>query len=207
MHSFKSDLEQENILAHYLDNLYQEKGLDFERVYDLERQFEGIDLIITEKKVVYTIDEKAQLHYLNKNLPTFTFELSYLKQGELKEGWLFNTHKSTQFYFLITDIHLKNGKSRLAKANDIEYLKITSVNREKLIMHLRSIGLSQEKLKQYDCRLRESRSFGKKKIKELDDHKEGLIYFTEQLKEKPINLQLRLQYLVDNGVAKKFHYV
>jgi hypothetical protein len=189
MTNFKSDLKQETILSKYLDNIYIEKKLDFERIFDLHKQHQGIDVIITIKSNQYFIDEKAQLHYINSDLPTFIFELSYLKNGVFKQGWLFDKNKLTEYYFLITGIFLKKGKNKLSHPDDIDKIKITSVNRNKLIEHLSSIDLDKEKLLQYDSKLRKNNSFGKNNIPELNPKLEGLIYFTNHLNEKPINLQ------------------
>ena len=207
MVDFESDLSQEKILYKYLDQLYKKKNLDFERIFDLDRQHQGIDIIVKFSSIEYSIDEKAQLHYLNSNLPTFTFELSYLKDNKLKNGWLLDDNKLTEYYFLITGIFLKNNKSLLKNVEDIDKLKVTSVNRKKLIEHLATIGLKKEVLLDYDSKIREQNTFGKNIITELDSKKEGLIYFTEHLNEKPINIQLRLQYLIKNKIAKKFNYV
>jgi len=113
----------------------------------------------------------------------------------------------TQYYFLITGIFLKKGISNLTKPDDIEKIKITSVNRKILITYLESRGLSKEKLLKYDSDIRENKTFGKNKLNELNEKTEGLIYYTSHLSEKPINLQLRLSFLLDNKLAKKFHYV
>jgi len=207
MHNFRSDLNQEALLSEYLDELYTGKGIDFNRVSDINKQHQGIDVIVQIKADEYLIDEKAQLHYLNNDLPTFTFELSYFKNEQLKKGWLFDENKLTQYYFLITGIFLKNGKTELSNSSDIDKIKITSVNRNKLIEHLSSINLDEEKLIGYDKELRKNNSFGKNTVPELNPNSEGLIFLTEQLVEKPMNLQLRLEYLIKTKVAKKFHYV
>lgn len=206
MPSFKTDLEQETILSKYLDKIYNEKGFDFERIFDLDKQHQGIDVIMVTKSVQFFIDEKAQLHYINSDLPTFTFELSYLKNGALKEGWLFDKNKLTQYYFLITGIFLKEGKNELADPDDIDNVKITSVNRDKLIEHLALMKLDKERLFQYDSKLRRDECFGKNIIPELNPKSEGLVYFTEHLVEMPINLQLRLDFLLETKVAKKLNY-
>lgn len=86
MTNFYSDLNQEGILSKYLDNIYQEKGIDFYRVFDLDRQHQGIDVVMIIRSDEYIIDKKAQLHYINRDLPTFTFELSYLKGDDIREG-------------------------------------------------------------------------------------------------------------------------
>ncbi len=206
MSSFRSDLGQEKILAEYLDKIYAKKELDFKRTNDLDLQLQGIDIIINFNGKEYLIDEKAQLHYLNADLPTFTFELSYLKNGILKDGWLFDPSKKTHYYFLITGIFLKDDKEELAHADDIKNIKITSVNRNKLIEHLTSITLDRQSLGQYDLALRDGSSYGSNVINELDARYGGQMYFTEHLTEEPMNLQLRLSYLIQHGVAKKFYH-
>ncbi|MEZ4803728.1 MAG: hypothetical protein R2797_13225 [Gelidibacter sp.] len=205
MSTFKIDLEQEHVLSLYLDTIYKSKSITFSRVDDSKQQHKGIDVIFTINSKNFFIDEKAQLHYLNQDLPTFTFELSYLnKDGKISQGWLFDTNKQTDYYFLITGIHLKHKKEKLTHPSDIENLKITSVNRKKLISHLESIGLSKSRLIDYDLDLRNHRTFGKNPIPELKVQKNGCLYFTENLSEQPINLQLRLSYLIENKIAKKF---
>lgn len=206
MSKFKSDLAQEDILSSYLDAVYAKKKIEFKRITDLNKQLQGIDLIMIVNEKSYLIDEKAQLHYLNADLPTFTFELSYLKRTISKDGWLFDYSKLTHYYFLITGIFLKKGKQVLTCSDDIDKIKITSVNRAKLIEHLTSINLSKAKLLHYDYDCRTNKTYGKNFLSELNPKKEGLIYFTEQLEEEPINLQLRLSYLIKVGVAKRFHY-
>jgi len=207
MSKFQSDLAQEEILSKYLDKIYKEKKIEFERIFDLDLQHQGIDLKIFVNSNQYLIDEKAQLHYINSELPTFTFELSYMKNNILKNGWLFDENKKTEYYFLITGIYLKENKTKLKTSDDIKKLKITSVNRNKMIQHLDSIGLNISTLQKYDNHFRMNNSYGKNEITELDKYSEGLIYFSEQLVEKPINIQLRLEYLIQSEVAKKFHYV
>jgi hypothetical protein len=207
MSSFQSDLNQEQILSKYLDNIYSEKKIEYKRIFDLNMQHQGIDVIMTIDSKEYNIDEKAQLHYVGSDLPTFTFELSYLKNNLIKEGWLFDEHKLTQYYFLITGVFLKKGKTILSTPDDIEKIKITSVNRQKLIIFLESKGLSKGKLLKYDSDIRESKTFGKNELAELNEKTEGLIYYTNHLSEKPINLQLRLKFLLEKKLAKKFYYV
>lgn len=208
MSKFEFDLKQEQILSEYLDRIYKLKKIEFERMVDINLQHQGIDISIKIDGETYNIDEKAQLHYLNNDLPTFTFELSYLNDNkEIKEGWLLDKNKLTHYYFLITGIFLKGNLTELSSVEDIERLKITSVNRRKLITHLNTIGLSKSKLETYDRDIRKSNAFEKNVIPELDEKKEGLIYYTKHLSEKPVNLQLRLGYLIESRIAKKFHYV
>ena len=203
MKSFKNDLIQEKLLATYLNSIYNELGFDFTRINDLDAQHQGIDVELRFNDKVYQIDEKAQLHYLNKDIPTFTFELSYLKNHELKKGWLFDERKITDYYFLITGICLQSGKKELTSIGDISKIKITSVNRRKLIQLLERKNLSSITLLNYDYAIRQEQSFGNNYLEELNPKSEGCIYFTEHLSEQPLNLKLNLNYLIRERIAKR----
>ena len=201
MSYFKKDLAKEQLLGKYLDSVYLELGIPLKRVDDINEQHQGIDLKYKAAKNDYFIDEKAQLDYIDSDLPTFTFEISYLKDSSLKMGWLFDKSKVTDFYFLVTSIYA-NDKTDLTKG--FKSCKITSVDRKKLINHLASIKLTASKLFEYENRFRSGRKEGKNTISELTLN-EGLIFFSTQKKEEPINLQLRLNYLISKGLAKQIY--
>ena len=202
MSHFERDLYKEKQLGKYLDDIYNSLNLNFERVEDLTLQHKGVDLVFPENEAVF-IDEKAQLDYLNKNLPTFTFELSYLKNNEKRLGWLLDDTKITTHYFLVTGIHVKDEKG-LNKG--FTACKITSVNRKRLLNYLKSKGLTKERLLQYDSDLRDFDSkLNKNPISELHPKLEGLLFFSPQLTEQPINLQLRLKHLIKVNVAKQVY--
>jgi len=203
MSFFYRDLSKEHILSKYLDSIYKELLLPFNRVNNLDMQFKGVDLIYDKKGANIYIDEKAQLDYLNSDLPTFTFELSYLKAGKLKTGWFLDSTKISHFYFLVTNIQAQD-------ANDISKgiikCKITSVNRHKLNRFLHEIGLSFDKLSQYDDSIRKIKNPNKKTIiNELFQNSQGCIVYSEHLKEKPINLMLKLNFLIEQGIAKRIY--
>lgn len=51
-------------------------------MHDEQGQRSGTDVEFTGADGrVYYVDEKAQLHYLNQNLPTFAFELLSFQKG------------------------------------------------------------------------------------------------------------------------------
>ncbi|MEO0902607.1 MAG: hypothetical protein AAFY00_11560 [Bacteroidota bacterium] len=197
--NFKADLAQEKKLIPVLDSYYQKhlKLYDFERVHSLEQQLSGIDLIFTHNKTgeTYFVDEKAQLDYPNKNLPTFAFELFYMKNETLKQGWLFDAQKKTQMYALATNIQKEN--------ETFTACNITFVNRQKLLCLLAEKGLDEDFLKK---RVLEHFGFhGKMELSRLDLHKEGHVHFSSKNKaEQPINLLFQLAFLKEVGVAKKF---
>ena len=197
--SFPSDLSKEKQLAPLLDLYYKKclKQYSFERISNLRQQRLGIDLILKSNKSgqPFFVDEKAQLDYVNECLPTFAFELFYEKKGVQKQGWLFDPYKKTHFYALVTSIF-----------SDEEHVytscNITFVNRKKLIQHLGEIGLTEDFL----CKtaMAHKGSHGKLVLEELHSKKEGYLYFSSQNKaEKPINLVLKLDYLVEIGVGKR----
>ena len=158
---------------------------------------QGIDLVLRHKKSEkeYWVDEKAQLDYINESLPTFAFELLYVKNVVPKKGWLFDASKKTHFYALVTSIFSD-------KVDVFTSCNITFVNRKKLIKHLRGLGLSEENLEKV---IKESTKHqGRMELEQLCPRRQGYLFFSSQNKaEKPVNLILKLDYLIDEGIAKK----
>lgn len=196
---FKADLSKEQRLAPLLDFYYKNrlKQYSFERIHDLEQQYRGIDIILTDKKTrtAHFVDEKAQLDYINERLPTFAFELFYSKNGVQKQGWLFDASKKTHFYALVTSIFSDEGDCFTA-------CNITFVNREKLIHYLIGLGLTKERF--LEIVLQHKGHHGKLGLEKLHPWHEGYLFFSTQNKEeKPINLILKLDYLISIGVAKR----
>lgn len=78
------DMTSESELGKFLDKyLYKEllKSGAFKsitRETEKEVQLNGVDVTcVATNGAVYRIDEKAQLYYINKNLPTFAFEVDF----------------------------------------------------------------------------------------------------------------------------------
>lgn len=197
--NFASDQKKEQKLAVLLDASYQKhlKHYDFERIHDMKRQMLGIDLILKHKinGKTFFVDEKAQLDYMNEELPTFAFELSYEKKGVLKKGWLFDTDKETQFYALVTAIYSD-------APNIFTSCKITLVNRKKLLDFLKTKNINLNILK---AAISKSVSEnGKIKITQLNHRTEGYLFLSRINKaEKPTNLILKLDFLIENKIAKR----
>jgi hypothetical protein len=202
--SFHHDLSKEEVLSTYLDVFYKDvfnsSEYSIERISDLNLQHKGVDLILSNKSKQYNIDEKAQLDYINSSLPTFAFELSYLKNGNWKKGWLFDTSKTTDVYFLITNIHTNESKNL---DSGLSKIKITGIYREKLIDFLAKKGLTENFLYLLEKEIRENGTHGKIVLKELNPKTEGILYFSKDNKyEKPINLVLKLNCLIQNKTGK-----
>ncbi|WP_405384832.1 hypothetical protein [Maribacter sp. LLG6340-A2] len=197
--TFTSDLNKERKLSILLDAYYKKYLTKYstKRIVDMKKQLAGIDIVFTHKqsKAVYYIDEKAQLDYINDDLPTFAFELTYFKRDLYKEGWLFDDRKKTDFYALVTAIY-EDEPSRYTTC------KITMVNRQKLCSFLKEKKITKSTLATYYHNAGTKQ--GKLRIRELDHRTEGYLYFSTIKKvEKPVNLILRLDYLIENGLAKR----
>lgn len=197
--TFKSDLEKEKRLSQLLDSCYSKhlKQYSFVRVHEKEKQLDGIDLLFKNKKTksIFYIDEKAQLDYVNENLPTFAFELNYVKNGAIKEGWFLDKNKKTDFYALITAIY-EDEPTKFTSCI------ITFVNRIKLLDLLKLKGITKKTLLE-KYRLT-NLPHGKTVLKELNPYTEGYLYHSKNNKaEQPINLILRLDWLLINNTAKK----
>lgn len=155
--TFKGDLKSERavneFLQKYLYSYLVDDGIidSFNSNTTLDQQHKGIDTIMyiindeTEEAArCINIDEKAAIHYARNNLgdkplSTFAFEVSYLKNGELKRGWLTNEkYKETHAYFLCW-LWIKSDANKYNLVCEdilkIEVLSIPKVKtRDKLIM-------------------------------------------------------------------------
>jgi hypothetical protein len=198
--NFKADLTKEKHLSSLLDSYYQKhlQFYDFKRIHALKQQLMGIDLVLKHKTSLqsFFVDEKAQLDYINETLPTFAFELCYLKNGVDKPGWLFDSAKVTHFYALVTSI-FSDEEEVYTSCN------ITFVNRQKLISYLAKRGLTQAFLKETISSNKDLH--GKLVLNNLDPKTEGYLFFSRKNKaENPINLILKLEFLCRIGVARRF---
>ena len=141
------------------------------------------------------------MDYLESDLPTFAFEISYLKNGQQKLGWLFDGKKITDFYFTITAITCTVYN---VPESGFKSCKIFSVNRRKLILFLASRGLDFKRIFEINEEIRQSTSEDRIKISELNSISEGKFFYSKKGKaEQPINLVLKLDFLIKNKVAKR----
>ena len=155
--TFKGDLKSERavneFLQKYLYSYLVDEGIidSFNSNTTLDQQHKGIDTIIyiikdgnDEQVRCINIDEKAAVHNAINNLSyepltTFAFEVSYIKGGELKRGWLTNEkYKETHAYFLCW-LWIKSDANKYnLSCEDILKMEVISIpkvkTREKLIM-------------------------------------------------------------------------
>lgn len=197
--SFQSDLNKEQLFSQLLDNYYRGhlKNHTFQRVSNKKEQFQGVDVKFTNKKTnqIYHIDEKAQLDYLNEDLPTFAFEISYEKDNNLKDGWFYDESKTTDFYALATGIYADETEGLL-------FCKVTLVNRKKLLDFLDQKGITKKYL--VESFKNSGSQHGKIILDPLDYRKQGYLFYSKTNKaEKPLNLILKLDWLIENKIAKR----
>ena len=188
------DIDDESVLQPFLDAVYRELGFDFRRETKRDKQLAGIDLVLSHRGHEYYIDEKAATHYVNRPLKTFAFELNFQSYGQLRPGWLFDEHKDTTHYFLVSEIH-----ARTKEVADVTHFRLVSVHRQKLLAYLNS--------KQW------GRQFFETELPVLDEAcpkyelssaaPKARVVKTTHLVEEPLNLVIVLDDLIDAGIAKE----
>ena len=221
--TFKGDLKSERavneFLQKYLYSYLVDDGIidSFNSNTTMDQQHKGIDTIMyiindeTEEEArCINIDEKAAIHYARNNLgaeplSTFAFEVSYLKDGELKRGWLTNEkYKETHAYFLCwLWIKADANKYNLACEDilKIEVLSIPKVKtRDKLIMR----AMGNKEVKTFESKA----DILRKKMKErgvyrleLEHQLDSLI---NALDDRPDYNKAHLQFDTDLLVARKY---
>lgn len=199
--AYRRDLAQESMFAEFLDLcLYQpiteilqrpEKKVSFQRVTDLDMQHAGIDVIYRHRGLTIFIDEKSQLHNLNRNIPTFAFELSYLKQGKEMPGWLLDKRKKTHGYMLCWP------RGERDEYGDIySGAKVIFLAKKQLLAFLSEHGYDEMALRQKASELRRSGTPGRHLVQEPD----FCFYLTEPkanglYRERMINVVVRAAQL------------
>lgn len=194
LHSYVRDLESDAILTPYLDSLYKQKGLLVERINDLDRQHQGIDLLLKESGKTWSVDEKAQMHYINRSLRTFAFEIGYIKDKEHHEGWLFDEKKLTDVYFLIMNICADTD--HVTDPSQIKGCRILRIGRKRLLSSLARLGIDHDFCRQCELKARAEGWHGRIPIRSENRFNFNL---TDELKEHPFNLVIKQSFLLEIG--------
>lgn len=196
--------EQE--LAKFLDRCFwarlKDEGIiqDWERVTDLEVQLAGTDVVLTSRKGRFACDEKSTLHYLNKNIPTFAFELSFMRNdGGEACGWLLNDELATTHYVLSWPCAATDD-FRTVRCEDFTEAEVMVVPKASLRRWLASMGADAARLAEWSRRLRASNCSGRIE----SGRREYSFYKSVQLAEVPVNVVIYRQYLAQ--LAKAAHY-
>ena len=193
---YYSDKQMEELFAKWLDEHFYvnfpDKPYKATRIDDFDLQKEGIDIIVNSSKCEYIIDEKATLHYINKNIPTFAFELLNRTSGN--NGWLYNREYKTNYYLLCWP----NAQTyNVSSKDDFTSSEVMLIKRDDLLNFLNSSGFSEVKLN-------ELISFYLPKVNR-NNYKFQIapgisLFFTEWLAEKPVNIVIRKEILAKIAV-------
>ena len=221
--TFKDDLKSERavneFLQKYLYSYLVDDGIidSFNSNTTMDQQHKGIDTIMyiindeTEEEArCINIDEKAAIHYARNNLgaeplSTFAFEVSYLKDGELKRGWLTNEkYKETHAYFLCWLWIKPDANKYNLGCEDILKIEVLSIpkvkTRDKLIM--RATGNKEVKTfeSKADILRKKMKERGVYRL-ELEHQLDSLI---NALDDRPDYNKAHLQFDTDLLVARKY---
>lgn len=186
------DMSAEAQLAYFLDKyLYSrfpqaDSFSHIERMHNKAEQLAGIDVRFTCKDgSVYDVDEKAQLYYLNKDLPTFAFEIQFLRNGRDTLGWLCNRSLKTDFYLLIWPFATQDTPNGI-RWDHFTKADCLLIQKKKLLAMLEHEGLTVERMQQDAARFREEGRVGK-----ISVGISGIYYFvsdSSKYREAPINI-------------------
>lgn len=195
----KQDSKSELAVAQFLDcYFYPVYVQNAKRHVDAETQLKGIDVTFNYKgKKQLLVDEKAAVHFVNKNIPTFAFEIDFIAtDNKRKQGWLFDKDKLTQYYLLCW---IKAEKTQGLTCSDILQVEILLIERKAIFGLLQSYGLQKKRVLEMASLLRASNKFGPAYKR---NGQPFYFYFTQHLHEKPINIVIRKQAL---KVLATFH--
>lgn len=184
-------------LDRYLYDVFPDRRryASIERVSDRESQLRGVDVRFTMRDgSVFNVDEKAQLYYLNRDLPTFAFELQFLRAGEPVTGWLCNEKLDTDYYLLIWPFATVNSPSGISWRN-FTRADCLMVEKRALLRFLADNGLTAERMLADAERLRAEGRIGRVDIDGLS----GVYYYVsnpEKYAEQPINIVISKAHLL-----------
>ena len=197
----KNDMLVEREIAAFLDNhLYSNSELfsEYARTDTYDEQISGSDILLSTKngKLNRSItDEKVASRFANRNLNTFSLELSFLnKNGKKRCGWLLDSSKKTEYYMfgwiIEADILYLDAEKRFdtnqINRNNIKKMQWALVKREKIIKFLEKHGWTLELLAKQDEKIRNQ---GFVKTKEFID--DVSFRYSDNYIEKPINILLK----------------
>lgn len=195
------DMSAEAELARFIDEYLYARFPNsgsfkkIERVYDKELQLQGVDVVFTaaDERVFY-VDEKAQLYYLNKDLPTFAFEINFLRGGWPTTGWLCNDTLKTDLYLLIWPF-AKQDDPKGIRADQFTKADCLLIQKKAILRFLEKNGLPIERMMRDAKKIREEGKTGKLPIEGV----RGIYYFASdpsRYREAPINVVISKKHLL-----------
>jgi hypothetical protein len=193
------DNAAEAAISKYLDKyFYPVHTKNCIRYNDYATQMSGVDVKFDFKELVgILVDEKALTHYINKNLPTFAFEINFLSaEKRLIPGWFFDDNKATQYY-LLSWVTAKKDDG--ISAEDITSLDTLLISRKRIIDMLATYDATKEYAEGIAADLRERNISG---VSHKERQKPFYFFFSTQLAEQPINLIIHKSKLEEIATAR-----
>ena len=203
--TFSDDLKSERAVNEFLQKYLYSRLVDegiiaaFCSETTEDQQHNGIDTIVyifnadkTVDRKGINIDEKTALHYArtnlnHKSLSTFAFEVSYLKDGKLKVGWLINEkYSGTKVYFLCWLWIKENANKYALSCDDILKIEVMSIHKKVIIDNLIKRALGHIDIKAFEKNsviLRNKMSDKRVKRLELKQKLEPLINALDKVEE------------------------
>lgn len=227
--TFQLDLKIESYISVWLDkNFYSDNIFQYTlRTPEQYLQHKGVDIVQKSYEIYgdnkeHIVDEKTAIRYVKKehsenSLGSFAFELEYLKDGILKDGWLFGEKYSlTEFY----QVMWLWGNVPIIGKYKYDWKKITDQNitkiegyileKKKIQRYAECLGITKQNIKL----LRKNLEKVPNHRIELDDGQASII-LSDNIPEKPINLVIKNQKLnelalyhlcCDKVIEKKIPY-
>jgi len=191
-----SDAVAEKAIASFLDMYcYPSRVTEFKRYDDRESQLQGKDVSFSYGGRRLVVDEKAQAHYVNRNLPTFAFEIDFIDAGGgAHDGWLFNADLPTECYLLIWPYATKPG---ITSEEDIVHVDCLLVSRVAVKSLLMSVGYDEARCRAVALAMRRDDVRGKYDIGQEDFY----FFLSDRLAERPVNIVIRKNVLASLAIA------
>lgn len=196
----ENDERQSDIVSMFLDKeLYTEENgvTDFVRVNEKGEQVKGVDVRFTMNGVPHVCDEKAAVHYMNRNLQTFAFELSFISRNDsVMNGWLIDEKKINDTFLCVWLDKVENG---LQDIGDIKDCEVALVLRKRILEELESLGWTEGRLlkKAEKMRYNWNEPCG-------DVNENGCRFFcSRKLAEKPVNVLLSREKIKEISLFTK----
>ena len=226
-----SDSHAERALSDFLDrNFYARmkryKKWNYQRIVDRRQQLNGIDVHVDiQGGGSLNIDEKASLHYINKDIPTFAFEVSSIqhKGGSTIPGWFVNDQLATNVYCLLWVYASVSQSNRggdwgtdLARlmVSDFTEVECLMVTKKGVVSFLDARGLTRERLCRRGDEIRNRNIIGRSSAflnadgtyrSTVSSRDPFYFYYSTKLAEKPVNIVIRKQCLYD--IAKHVYRI
>lgn len=215
--NWDNDKKVEREVAAFLDEyLYSNAEFfkEFIRTDTRDEQLSGSDLLLStpDGKLNHSIvDEKAAIDYANKDLKTFSLELSSKgKYGKINIGWFLDKSKKTEYYLFVWILKAdlpkidgtdKDDTNKITKDN-IRKLEYALVKKSDIIKFLEENGWTLEKISKQNDEIRKMRG-----VKRYDFVNGVTFRYTARKPEKPINILLKKETYINistlHGIIEK----